>query len=166
MYQARAIKYGAVILLHSFLFTIDDLGIARLYILFFFCISDYRHLCAEYRSVTIDRSKNACWPRNFWSHASTMYCLSATMSVKVVEYYLCMKPREYLFSHWVFNEIPVIIPCWWYPPWGYNARTFALWKEEGTLWPLPVSELLVKSDGIYQSTLWLCNSGPSCCLYP
>ncbi len=90
-------KCRAAILLHSCPFAINDLRIARLCIPFLFQIFDCRHLRAEYRSVMIDRSKDACWPRNFRSHASSMYCLSATVSVTVVEYYLCMKPQEYSF---------------------------------------------------------------------
>ena len=55
--------------------------------------------------------------------------------------------RNTLFSHCVFDEIPVKIPSWGYPAWGYNARTVAFWKERGTVRPLPVPELPVKSDG-------------------
>ncbi len=110
MYRARTIKCGAAILLHACPLTIDDLGIAHLFILFFFQISDCNHLRVEYRSVIIDQSKDACWPRNFRSHACTMYCLSATVSVTVVEYYLYMKPREYSFFPLGFNEILIIVP--------------------------------------------------------
>ncbi len=53
-------KYGAAILLHACLFTINDLGIAQLLISLIFRISDCRHLRADYRSVKIDRLKNAC----------------------------------------------------------------------------------------------------------
>ncbi len=60
MYLVRTIEYGAAILLHACSFTIDDLGIARLFIPFIFRISDCRHLCAEYRSITIDRLKDGC----------------------------------------------------------------------------------------------------------
>ncbi len=138
-------------------FTIDDLRIARLFIPFFFQISYSRYLNAVHRSVTIVRSKDACWPRNFWSHACTIYFLFATVSVTVVEYYLYIKPREYFFSQWVFNEIPVIVLSWWYPAGGDNPRTVALWKKGGTVRPLSVPELLVKFDNTYRATLWLRN---------
>ena len=42
-------KCGAAILLHACLFTIDNLGITRSFIPFFFGISDCRQLCEEYR---------------------------------------------------------------------------------------------------------------------
>ncbi len=97
MYQARGIKRGAAILLYACPFTIDDRGLVCFFILFFFRISDCRHPRAEYRSVMIDLSKDACWSRNYRSHACTIHCLSATVLVTVVEYYLSMKPQEYSF---------------------------------------------------------------------
>ncbi len=56
--------------------------------------------------------------------------------------------RNTLFPHWLFNKIPVTIPSWWYPAWGYNARTVALWIGGGTVRPLLVSELLFKSHAL------------------
>ena len=101
-------KCRAAISLYVFLFKIDDLRIARFCIPFFFRISEPRYLHAEYRPITIDRSKDACRQRNFWSNTYTMYCLSATMSVTFVEYYLCMKPWEYFFFplsfSWYFSN--------------------------------------------------------------
>ncbi len=54
MYRASTMKCGAAIVLYACSSTIDDLQIARWFILFFILISDCRHLRAEYRSVTID----------------------------------------------------------------------------------------------------------------
>ena len=54
MYGARAMKCGAAILLHARLFAINNLGIALLFISFFFQIFNSRHLREEYWSVTID----------------------------------------------------------------------------------------------------------------
>ncbi len=60
MYRACTMKCGAAILLHASLFTINNLRIARLFISFFFRISDCRYLRIEYRSVIIDQSKDGC----------------------------------------------------------------------------------------------------------
>ncbi len=158
-------KCWTVILLHADPFAIDDLGIARLCILFFFRVSDCRHLRAEYRSVTIDQLKDVCWLRNCWSHACIIYCLSATLSVMVVENYLCMKPREYSFFPLGFswdssNDAQLIISYL-----RLQREDSYIFKRRGTVRPLPVPELVVQSDSIYWATLWLQNPGPNHCLH-
>ncbi len=111
-------------------------------------------------------------PCQLRSDACAMHCLPATVEifghtrVPCIVYLLpCQlrlwnvvyvwSRRNTLFPHWVFNEISVTIPRWWYPAWSYNASTVALWKGGGIVRPLPVPELLVKSDALPRThDLW------------
>ncbi len=115
-------------------------------------------------SVTVGRVYHTlftCHRGNFRSDTFTMHCLHATCQLRLWNVVYAWSRGNTLFPHWVFHEIQVIIPSWWYRAWGYNARTIALWKEGGTVRPLPVPELLVKFDCTYRAKLWLRNPRPS-----